>query len=87
MITTTILYIVVMFLYGITAPLRLFSDVSLNTGFGAAITYINGFLAPADKFLPISTLLTVFAAVVAIEVIVASYKIIKWVYKKIPGVS
>ena len=45
------------------------------------------YLALFDIFLPISTLITVFVIVVSIEGGYFTYKAVKWVYNKIPGIN
>jgi len=87
MIITIILTIIYGFVYLLTAPIRLLPDVSINAGIGQAISTLSTYVGTVDSFLPISTLLTVLGLFVSIEVILAGYKIIMWIIRRIPTQS
>jgi len=84
-------YWFMLFLSWITAlfvsPLLLFPDVSLSAGLTTALTTAGGYVNGMGFILPLDTLFQVFGAYIAVEVGLAAYKAIKWVYTKIPGIS
>jgi hypothetical protein len=89
MITYWLLLFVAGVLLGATSPLRILPDAALPAVVNSAITNISGFLSLVWVFFP----LTFTALVGAIVIIVVTenwifiYKIIRWTYRKIPGVS
>lgn len=87
MITSGLLYIVYLFLYAVSSPLRLFNDVSLSADFTAAVQSANEYLASLNFILPVSTFVAVIALMLTIEGFIILYKIINWVIRKIPGVN
>lgn len=74
-------------LYAVTSPLRILPDVSLPSGVTSALSSASGLLSSVDAFLPVDTMLSVLAAIIAVEVIVVTYRIIIFVITKIPGLS
>lgn len=87
MITSALLYIIYLFLYAITSPLRLLNDVSLSSDFTTAIQNANEYLASLNFILPVSTFVAVIALMLTIEGFIILYKIINWVIRKIPTVN
>jgi hypothetical protein len=87
MIVYWILKIFVYLLSLITAPLLLLPVASLSVDLTGTLTQAGQFLALFDLFLPVGTLLTVFGIIVSIEGGYFSYKVVKWIYNKIPGVT
>ena len=71
----------------VTVPLLLLPVASLSVNLTGTLTQAGNYLALFDIFLPISTLITVFAIVVTIEGGYFTYKAVKWVYNKIPGIN
>ena len=83
-------WIIKIFLYLlslITAPLLLLPVASLSVNLTGALTTAGNYLALFDIFLPIGTLLTVFGIVITIEGGYFAYKVARWIYNKIPGVT
>ncbi len=87
MIVYWILKIFVYLLSLITAPLLLLPTASLSVDLTGTLTQAGNYLALFDIFLPVGTLLTVFGIIVSIEGGYFSYKVVKWIYNKIPGVT
>jgi hypothetical protein len=87
MIVYWILKIFVYLLSLITAPLLLLPTASLSVDLTGTLTQAGNYLALFDIFLPVGTLLTVFGIIVSIEAGYFSYKVVKWIYNKIPGVT
>ena len=72
------------------AALLLLGNLLPSAAIASAILAANGYLAVIYGFLPLTmtALLAALAALFTIEVLViAPYKLAKWVWKKIPGVS
>jgi hypothetical protein len=83
-------YLILIFLYLlglIVSPLRLLPIASLSVNLTGTLTSAGNYLALFDIFLPIATLFTVFGIVIVIEGAYFTYKAVKWVYTKIPGIS
>jgi len=87
MIINGILYTIYYFVLGITAPFRLLPDVSLPEGVSAALTSAGSYLSILDAVIPVDTLLSVLGAFLVVETAIFTYKLIKWVYVKVPGVN
>lgn len=87
MIVSLLLYIIYYFVLFILTPLRLFPDVSLPAGVLSAITTAGTYLALVSQVIPLTDLLGAFAASIVIENYHFVYKVIKWIYNKIPGVN
>jgi len=87
MITNAILYILYGFIYLITAPIRLFDDVSLPTDINSTISSVGTNLALLNQVIPVSTIITILGIMLVIESAIFIYKGIRWIYNKIPGVN
>lgn len=87
MITNAILYILYGFVYLITAPVRLFSDVSLPVAINDTISSVGSNLALLNQVIPVSTIITILGVMLVIEGAIFIYKGIRWIYNKIPGVN
>jgi len=74
-------------LYALTYPIRLLPNVSLPSDLTSAISSASGLLSSVNSFLPVDTLLSVLSAIIVVELVVISYRIIVWVLTKIPGLS
>jgi hypothetical protein len=87
MIVTIILYIIYAFVYIITSPFRLLSDVSIDSGIVQAFSTAGGYIKALDVFIPTTTLLAILALVTAIEAYIFGYKGIMWIIKRLPTQS
>ena len=74
-------------LYALTFPVRILPDVSLSSNVTDAIANASGLISSINSFAPIDTLISVFQAVLVVEGLVLTYRIIVWVLTKIPGLS
>lgn len=74
-------------IYLLTSPLRLLNDVTIDSGITSAVIQAKSYLSIVDPLVPMSTLLIVFGSMLGIEIIIASYKLIMWVIKKIPFIN
>jgi hypothetical protein len=80
--------VVFLFIYGLTAVLRLAPDVSLPSSITGSISTASGYISSLDAFFPVHELVIIFLVVfVAYEVAYFGYKLIMWVIRKIPGIS
>lgn len=87
MIVYWILQIFIYLLGLITAPLLLLPVASLSVNLTGTLTTAGNYLALFDIFLPVGMLLTTFGIIISIEAGYFSYKVVKWIYNKIPGVT
>jgi len=87
MIPSAFLYIIYGIVYGITAPLRAFSDVELPEGITSAITTMGTYLAAVEPILPIATLLAVLGIILVAETSIFVYKVIMWLIRRLPTQS
>lgn len=87
MILTFVLYVIYYAVWVLTSPFRLFSDVSVDTGIGGAISTATQYIATWNNILPLSTILACFSIIIGVELILASYKIVMWVIRRLPTQS
>ena len=87
MITTALLNIFYLFIYTLTSPLRLLSDVSLPASLTSSIQTANTYLSAIDFVFPVSTFLIIFGLILGIETFIITYKIIMWLIRKIPTIN
>jgi hypothetical protein len=89
MITYWLLYFVATVVLGFLYPISFLPAASLPDMVNNSISGIASFIGLVWKFFPL-TFAALIAAVVFIVVVenyVLIYKVIRWVYQKIPGVS
>ena len=65
----------------------LLPDVSLPGNLADAAATASNYLANMDQFFPVSTLLAVLFLVLVVEGTILIYKLIRWIYNKIPGIN
>jgi len=87
MITNAIIQIFFFIVYGVTSPLRLFANVTLDNNFLASVTTASTYISSVNTLLPVTTLLTIFGLFLAFEAIYFTYKLIMWLIKKIPFIN
>lgn len=87
MITSGFLFLIYGFVYAITSPLRLLTDVVLDGGFSTAIYNAGGYLSPVDMVIPIATLVTILGIFLLYEGFYLTYKITMWVMRRLPTQS
>lgn len=87
MITTLFLYIIYAFVFAITSPFRLLSDVAANSDVAAAIATASTYIKALDTFIPTATLFAVFATVLVVEGYIFGYKGVMWIIKRLPTQS
>jgi hypothetical protein len=87
MIVTFFIYVVYLFVYGVTSPLRLFPDVSFPSSVTNAVTTAGGYLTSLNAVIPIATILTILGIVLVVEGYLFAYKVIMWLIKRLPTQS
>jgi len=88
MIITVILYVIYYALYGLLSiTLLLLDDVSADSSVTSAITSAIQYAGNWNSILPLGTIFTILAAIIAVEIIVATYKLVMWVIRRFPTQS
>lgn len=89
MLTNVLLLLIYGVILVVTAPLRLFSDVSLPAVVSSTVSSINGYLTSAFSWLPltVTAILATWGVLLTVETAVFLYKGIMWIIKKIPGIN
>jgi len=87
MITTAILNLMYLLLWGITSPFRLLGDVSLPQNLYSSLATAGSYFNSVGLFLPITTIFSVFGLILTIETFVFAWKILNWVRKLLPTQS
>jgi hypothetical protein len=74
-------------LQAVIYPITLLPDVSLPATLVVSISAAGNYMSILNLVLPISTLFTIFTTYIGIELGIFTYKLIKWIYNKIPGIN
>jgi hypothetical protein len=89
MIFYYILIILIGLLNWIALPISSLPDVSLPANLAAAITASSTMLSVFYQIVPftLTALAGILGALIVFELAIWSYKLVKWVYSKIPGIN
>lgn len=87
MITSFLLSLIFGFLWLVTTPFTLFTDVTLPIGITTAFTNAGGYLAVIDQVFPVYDLLAALGIMLTVEIAIQLYKATMWTIKKIPGLK
>ena len=68
-------------------PILAQPDASISPDLAASIQNASSYLHILDVVIPVGTIVAIVAAFLVYEGVIFGYKIIRWVYTKIPGVS
>lgn len=79
--------LIYVFVLGINSLLASFGEVSQNNNITSAISNLKGYYISLNTIVPIDTILQIVAFALAFEGFVFLYKLIKWGYQKIPGIT
>jgi len=82
MITTALINFAYYLLSGITALLPQSSGFPPEVG--TAFTYVGGYVKMLDPLIPIATLGTAVSIVISVELLILGFRMLEWIYKKIP---
>lgn len=87
MIITALLLAIYGVVWTLTRVFVLFAPVSLDNEFATALQTAQNYIGTFDKFLPVDTIYHVVGLVMAIELILAGYKLVMWIIRRIPTQS
>lgn len=87
MIINALLTFLYILLYAITYPLRIIPDVPELAEINASVLTASGYISNLNGIFPVDTIITQLGIFISYELIIALYKVIKWLYQKIPGVK
>jgi len=86
MIITFILNLIYAVVYLISSPIRLLDNVSVaDSTLFTVMQQVSTWLKNINDYAPVDTFLTILAALITIELLVAVYKLIMWAIRRIPG--
>lgn len=87
MITTALLNIIYIFVLGITFVVSQFGEVSTNNALTTSIVTFKTYYTSLNDFLPLDVLVAIIAFDLAFEGFVFLYKMVRWGYQKVPGIT
>jgi len=87
MIIDAILNIFYQFARAISFVVASFGTVSDNNAITSSIVTFKTYYNSLNEYLPISTIVSIVAFVLAFESVYFIYKLIRWGYRKVPGIS
>jgi len=87
MITNLILQIFYSFAYGISLIVSSFGEVSTNNAITTSVTAFKTYYMSVNAYIPLDTILAIVAFDLAFEGIVFLYKLVRWGYQKVPGIT
>jgi len=87
MITNALLALIYYLLLIITSPLRLLSDVAINSTVSTNVTALVHYIAIFNTFLPMATLGIVVGLILTVELGLAAYRLIMWTLRRLPTQS
>lgn len=84
---TGLMYLFYYTILFIASPLLLLPDVTLSSNVTSAITSAGNYLSIVNSVVPVSSLVAIILLMVSIDTGIFTYKIVKWLYTKIPGIK
>ena len=87
MITDAILNLVHFFVQGIVLIFALLGDVTVSPSITAGIEAIKPYYMAIDPIFPIGVVVGIIAFDVIFEAALLLYRLVRWGYQKVPGVS
>jgi hypothetical protein len=87
MVTKFLLDIVYGFSYAISLVVAQFGEVSENNSVTTSIVTLKTYYNSLNEYVPIDTILATVAFSLAFEGIYFIYKLVRWGYRKVPGIS
>jgi hypothetical protein len=87
MILDAILTILWLFLTVLLSPFTLLNNVSPDSTVVSAIATATGYISALGVIIPMTAFRFVLIGTLAFEVPYGVYKIVRWVYRKVPGIT
>jgi len=87
MITDFILRTIFFVLSIAAIPIKLLADVSADSNVINGITTATSYLASWNTVLPLGTVFAILGTILTIELVIAAYKLIMWVIRRLPPQS
>jgi len=87
MIANTLLDILYAFVWGVTRVVGSFGEVSANNAITTSLVNIKTYYTSLNDYLPIDTILAIALFSLTFETLFFTYKLIRWGYRKVPGIS
>ena len=87
MITYGLILIFVGLFLSVSSPLLLLPVAVLSVDYSTALSNISGYLSYLNVIMPVSELFILIGLALAVELTYFGYKGIRWVYRKIPGIT
>ena len=87
MIVNAILQIFYAFSYGISLVVSSFGEVSTNNAVTTSVTAFKTYYMSVNAYIPIDTILAIVAFDLAFEGAMFLYKLVRWGYQKVPGIT
>lgn len=87
MITDTLLGLLLNFVNAITSYFTTQADVPMSNAIATSVTTAAGYYAAMNALFPFSTIFAIIAFELLFEGIFLVYKLIRWAYQKVPGIS
>lgn len=87
MITRFLLDLVYGFAYGLSLVVSSFGDVPENNLITTAISAMSSYYSALNDYLPLNTLIQIAFFLIVYHGAVFLYKLIRWGYQKVPGIT
>lgn len=87
MIVGFLLNIVYYFVYGVSLVVSQFGDAPDNSAITTSITTLKTYYMSLNAYFPLDTIIAIVGFSLVFEGIVFIYKLIRWGYQKVPGIS
>jgi hypothetical protein len=87
MITDVLVLFIYYFVLLIVSVISLLGDVTLSPLISQSIATVKPYYMSLDAVFPMATLLVIFAFQLTFEAAYLGYRLLKWAYTKIPGIS
>jgi len=75
------------FVYAISRVVSSFGDVSANNAITTSIVTFKTYYNSVNAYIPVDTILLIVAFDLAFEGVYFLYKLVRWGYRKVPGIT
>jgi hypothetical protein len=87
MITNVLIDILYAFVLGISLVVASFGTVSDNNNITSSIVIFKTYYNSLTEYIPIGTLIAIIAFELTFEAVYFIYKLVRWGYRKVPGIT